>query len=523
MADAIIVEQPRVSTSMVANQKANQWVNNTEFYSMIPTAYKTFYLSWVKTWLEWYDGFVPTIHGGQYGLLSTHLGTTIVNKCAKLILGGDVMFANKRIPTEKIIVEGKEIGSAMDFISNKWAIESDFRVKLKQAIRFAFGGGFSCVKINKTDGNLWLDALRADRFYISQTGRGEIRRFSCVLSFYEQIMQGNTSKRYCLVEERSYEEVSLTEEIPVVEYKIFDSTMPIQYFSSKKDNSIPWEQLPKEVRRAFKSEYGNLRLNEKQALNGFTNLGVFLFKGSDDVTNVPQINLGESLLSHIMTYLYEYDFCNTAMNTDMYLARGRVLLPKQMQSAEAQGASPSGFDDFIYTNYQSIDPTGQKPEAVQFAIRSAEWKIARDTILESIATSIGISTSTMASFLQDGSARTAREVSAEESATIEFIEDNRRRFEKPINDLLAQVLRISGYIDDVEIRWSRAGMSNQSVMVDVLSKAVQSGLISQKKAHNQFNYDDDEAQNNEDYELVQTEQAQNKQSIFGTEYGGDMI
>ena len=521
--DAIELEQPRISTAMVANQKANQWVQNQDFYKMIPTAYKSFYELWVRNWLYWYDGYVPYVHGGQYGLLSTHLGTTIVNKCAGLILGGDVMFANARIPSQTKEVNGKNVGSALDFISNEWSLVSDFRTRLKQAIRFAFGGGFSVLKLNKSgDGELWLDAMRADRFYLDKTGRGKVRRFMGVLSFYDQIApDGKPIRRYCLVEERSYEEVSLTEEVPVVQYKIFATDSPIQYFSNSQDNCVRWEQLPKDVRRAFQREYGTMRLNEKKALNGFTDLGIYLFKGSDDVTNVPQANLGESLLTHILTYLFEYDFCNTCFNTDMYLARGRVLLPKPMQSSQARGASPSGFDDFIYTKYQSIDPTGAKPEAVQFALRSTEWKQARDNILESIATSIGISTSTMASFLQDGSARTAREVSAEESATIAFVEDNRRRFEKPINDLIKQVLRIKGFVDDVEIRWSKAGMSNQSVLVEVLSKAVQSGLISQKKAHALFNYDDDEAQNNEDYELVQNEQSANRQAIFGTEWEGD--
>lgn len=518
--DAVELSQPRISTAMVANQKANQWVQNQDFYKMIPTAYRSFYELWVRTWLYWYDGYVPYVHGGQYGLLSTHLGTSIVNKCAGLVLGGDVLFANSRIPLVMKNVNGKEVGSALDFISNEWSKQCDLRTKLKQAMRFAFGGGFSCIKLNRAEnGDLWLDALRADRFYLDKTGRGDIRRFIGVLSFYDQTApDGKPLRRFCLCEERTYERVSLTEEIPCVCYKIFASDSPIQYFSNDSDNSVKWEEIPKDVRRAFKNDYGTMVLNQKQALNGFSDLGIYLFKGTDDVTNVPQANLGESLLTHVLTYLYEYDFCNTAMNTDMYLARGRVLLPKQMQSSEARGASPSGFDDFIYTKYQSIDPTGAKPEPVQFALRSAEWKQARDAILESIATTIGLSTSTMASFLQDGSARTAREVSAEESATIAFIEDNRRRFEKPINDLIRQVLRINGFVDDVEIRWSRAGMSNQSVMVDVLSKAVQAGLISQKKAHDQFNYDDDEAQNNEDYERVKEEQSNNRQSIFGTDF-----
>ena len=48
-------------------------------------------------------------------------------------------------------------------------------------------------------------------------------------------------------------------------------------------------------------------------------------------------------------------------------------------------------------------------------------------------------------------------------------------------------------------------MTNTTVLVDTLSRAVQSGLISEKKAHHAFNYDDDEEQNEEDYKLVEEE------------------
>ena len=65
------------------------------------------------------------------------------------------------------------------------------------------------------------------------------------------------------------------------------------------------------------------------------------------------------------------------------------------------------------------------------------------------------------------------------------------------------VLRFYGYIDDVELRWSRAGMTNVTVLVDTLSKAVQSGLISEEAAHAAYNYDNDEEQNAEDYAKVQ--------------------
>ncbi len=254
------------------------------------------------------------------------------------------------------------------------------------------------------------------------------------------------------------------------------------------------------------------------AMNGCYTLECYLLKGSDDISDVPQIGLGESLLANVMTYLYEYDFYNTCFNTDMYLARGRILVPAALQSPTAKsGTQNSGLDSFLLTKVEAMTTDEQKPDAIQFELRSAEWREARNILLESIATGIGISVSTLASYLADGGNRTAREVSAEESATTLFIENARRRFEKPLNDLIADVLRFYGYTDDVEVRWSRAGMTNTTVLVDTLSKAVENGLISRRKAHDAFNFDDDEEQNAEDYKLVLQEE---KDRVERENYGG---
>lgn len=196
------------------------------------------------------------------------------------------------------------------------------------------------------------------------------------------------------------------------------------------------------------------------------------------------------------------------------------MVPKPMQSPQAMaGAQNAGLDDFLYTKYEALNNADNKPEAIQFALRSTEWREARNILIESMATGIGMSVSTLASYISDGSNRTAREVSAEESATTLFVENMRRRFETPINAMLRDVLRFYGFVDDVEIRWTRAGMTNQTVLVDTLARAVQSGLISEKKAHHAFNFDDDEEQNEEDYNLVKEEKAArdaaNSASIWG--------
>ena len=528
----INLEQPRVAASAVANQKLFQWVNNQDFYALVPSVYHPFYNNWVRTWLYWYDGYVPWIHGGAQGILSTGIGTMIVNRISDSVFGGNLMFSNSRKPKIRVRKEdGKDVGAALDFITNNWTKSTDFRTRIKRAIRYAFAGGFSLLKLNKTGGELWLDSLRADRFFVDLDGRGELRKVVSIASVYERATpnkSGNTL-RYVLCEERRYEKIGfLGQEIPVVEYKMYETTAPINYFSVK-DNCIAWLDLPKEVREAFSKEYDG-KINEPQAMNGFTDLGCYLVRGSEDVSNVPQIGLGESLLAGIMTYLYEYDFYNTCFNTDMYLARGRVLVPKGMQGpraiAQANGVMQQygtgqneGLDSFLYTKVDSTNPDAQKPEAIQFELRATEWKEARNLLLESIATSIGISVSTLASYLNDGSNRTAREVSAEESATTLFVENARRRFETPINNLLKTVLRFYGYIDDVEVRWSRAGMTNVTVLVDTLTKAVQGGLISQEAAHSAYNYDNDEEQNAEDFAKV----LEDRQAQQNTLFGGDMM
>ena len=514
-----------ISAAMAMNQKQWQQVNNETFYSMLPAPYIMFYQNWVKQWLYWYDGYVPYVHGGSSGLLSTAIGTTIVNRCNDQVFGGNIMFANARKPRFLKESEGKKYGAALDFISNDWMKRVNGKTVIKKCGKDALGGGFSLLKLNKRNGELWLDELRADRFYIDKVGDA-IRKCVCVLSFYENTTNSNDD-RYVLVEERRFESVGiLGEEFPVVEYKIYSTSTPIQFFSGLQNNYMKWEQLPKSVRKAFKDQYGaNVRLNEPKALNGFTTLGVYLMLASDGVSAIPQVNLGESLLANITTYLYEYDFYNTCFNTDMYLARGRILIPKPMQSPNAMkgvgnpmalygNIQPHGLDDFVYTKYEGLNNEGNKPESIQFALRSAEWREARDILIQSIATGIGMSVSTLASYISDGSNRTAREVSAEESATTLFVENMRRRFEVPINQMLEDVLRFYGFIDDVEIRWTRAGLTNQTVLVDTLSRAKQAGLISGKKAHHAFNFDDDEEQNDEDYALVLEERKQEEQTPF---------
>ena len=85
----ISFQVPRQSAMVAENQKRWQWVNNNDFYTMLPTPYYSFYNNWVRLWLYWYDGYVPWVHGGASGLLSTSIGTIIVNRAADSVYGGN--------------------------------------------------------------------------------------------------------------------------------------------------------------------------------------------------------------------------------------------------------------------------------------------------------------------------------------------------------------------------------------------------------------------------------------------------
>jgi hypothetical protein len=146
--------------------------------------------------------------------------------------------------------------------------------------------------------------------------------------------------------------------------------------------------------------------------------------------------------------------------------------------------------------------------------------------MQNIAINTRMNISTIASFLQDSTAqKTAREISTEESETALFVDDKREILERSFNEILNIVLRYYGYVDDVVIRWSQAGLSNVYTRTDMIATAVQNGFCSQFKAVQMFDQDGDEYQVQEEYERClkdkedkeKYETIWNEQDYFGSD------
>jgi hypothetical protein len=153
----------------------------------------------------------------------------------------------------------------------------------------------------------------------------------------------------------------------------------------------------------------------------------------------------------------------------MYVGRSRVLMPKAMQNPNNQRENNwnDGLDSFTFTKVPYVNPDDQKPLPLQFDLRSDDWNKIRNILLESVATGIGINPSTLASFLDDNSARTARQISTEEGATALYVENKRELLRTPINQMLQTVLEFYGKVSNIVVKFSKAGTTNLRNLVEI--------------------------------------------------------
>lgn len=495
------------------------FIGRSSFYAMIAPEYFDFMNRWVRNWLYWYDGYVPYFHSSEQGILSTRIATTICDKAAKKVTGGRIMYKNA----------GKDgcstkLCPALAFISGEWANNCNFGEVVKKAVKYAAAAGTAILKLNKDEKGLWAEALRFDSFLPVIGARGEIRELKCFLKpFINLGIEKNGTQpvtTFYAVEHRYFGNYkSATGEIktnvPLCEYAVhkFNGTVTGGNYLSQSTNCerIRVQDLPKEVRHALGASYAGILFDKPIILPFSDSLGCEIIKWTDGIGNIPELPFGESMLSNTIALLMTWDYYFSAFTTDMYVGRGRVLVPSTMKSAK--NGYNNGLDDFIYTKLEYLSPDEQKPFPIQFDLRSASWKEIRDMLLENLAVQTGLNVSTIASFLTDNTARTAREISTEENDTAAFVDEKRSLIEKPINRILELVTRFYGYKEKVVVRWSGAGLTNRHSLTELINLAVQGGFLSKYKAVQLFNFDDDDEQVQEEYERIKNEE-NNEESEF---------
>lgn len=492
------------------------FIGRSSFYGMIAPEYYDFMLRWVRNWLYWYDGYVPYFHNQEQGILSTRIASALVDRAVKKVIGGRVMFKNAGKET---CDDKDKLNLSLRFISGKWAKETNFSEVVHKAETYAAAAGTSLIKLNKDEKGLWAEAVRFDSFLPAIGARGDVTEVKTFLRPFVNLgvkgKDGQTMSAYYVVEHRYFGDYTdaagrVSPHVPLVEYIIHKTRGIVtggDYLRQSDDGRILFRELPGEMRRSIGKAYSGIFFDKPMRLP-FADLGCEIVKWTRGVGNIPELPFGESLLSNLISILMSWDYYFSAFNTDMYLGRGRVLVSELFNSDPKKGNYNAGLDSFIFQRIRSISPEEQKPLPIQFDLRSTSWKEIRDMLIENIAVQTGMNVSTIASFLSDNTARTAREISTEENETALFVDDKRELLETPVNRILKRVLLHHGYEDDVVIRWSGAGLTNRYSLTELISQAKQGGFLSQYKAVQMFNYDDDDEQVQEEYERIREEETE---------------
>lgn len=434
------------------------FINNAQFYPLVPSPYIDFYQRFIRQWFYWYDGYVPYFHIQDNGMMSTRLATTLVKKVASQINGGRLLLETN----------GDEAGKDdLDF-AEKWVEEDDFSTKVDSAVEFAGAGGTSLIKLNSDGKKLWTQPMRLDNFFVDTDFAGNVVDFTgFIQSFTKTIRENEQNYLFYLLERRYYG----ADGKPKVKYIVKRSKQNIttaRDYNISEIQDIDWESIPKKVKEAFKKQFGGLTIGVESTLP-FDDLGCYLIKFTPHISNLPQLPFGESLFATIIAHLMSYDYYFSAINTNMYLGRSRVLLPKHMQNPNNRKETNynDGLDSFAYTRIPYSSPDKESPIPLQFDLRANDWNTIRNHLLEAIATHTGLNASTLAGYLGDNTARTAREISSEEGATALFVENKRELIKTPLNALLNTVLKYYKKKQGVIFKFSKSGTTNFRNLVEI--------------------------------------------------------
>ena len=435
------------------------FINNALFYPLVPAPYIDFYQRFVRQWFYWYDGYVPYLHVQDNGIFSTRLATTLVKKVAAQINGG------------KLLLESNGESTAQENLkfAEKWMEKNDISNKIDSLVEFAAAGGTALLKLNYDGKDLWMQPMRLDNYFIDADWKGKVIDFTgFIQSFTQTIRKDQQNYVFYLLERRYFGDDGK----PYVKYIMKRSTQNIttaRDYNMSEVQEIPYESLPKKVKTALKEQFNGLALDVEQPLPFEDCLGVFIYKFTPHISNLPQLPYGDSLFSTIISYLMSYDYYFSAFNTNMYVGRSRVLMPKAMQNPNNQREHNwnDGLDSFTFTKVPYTNPDDQKPLPLQFDLRSQDWNKVRNIILESISTAIGLNPSTIASYLDDNTARTARQISTEEGATSLFVENKRELLRTPINNMLEEVMKFYSKDPNVVVKFSKAGTTNLRNLVEI--------------------------------------------------------
>ena len=141
-------------------------------------------------------------------------------------------------------------------------------------------------------------------------------------------------------------------------------------------------------------------------------------------------------------------------------------------------------------------------------MRSEQLAKARENVEKMICSSLGISVNSIFSDITNGGVSvTATQISSEDSNTVLFVNNKRVIFLPELNRMMKTILKFYGYVDTVNVQFTKAGSSNQSVVTQNVNTQIGNGTISRYEAIKSQNPNWTEAQVEEEMRQIDEERA----------------
>ena len=541
------------------------YANSSLFCAVVAGYYRDYAYRYIRPACQWLDGYVPSLHWGGSGVISTRIASSLINGLARTIIGEKLLY--------KILGDNNDPKAmeTLKFIS-KWGDKMEIKRAIKNAIAFSLGIGTSLLKANRRDnGDVWWEGVRFDNCFYLANASNEVKEATFLLRSYTDTRDEKNVTQFFLAEHRFWKyykpEIKVDEngishvihrkgdKEAMVEYKVYRAnaqSLNNLMAGSQGRSSVGWTEIPLEVRKLIKEDYALLKIDQPQKL-GFPNLAVeALLNDYGDIAIPTGSNFGRGLIIPAIDDLIMYELAESYAIRDMYNGKGTVYVPKNLSISGLGAAVPLDFNNmatkpiepsndpdaikfdgtnigggnknpaaFVPTFNNPLEGVGNKYETVpgvnpedqsivvnQFNLRAQEWQLIQENCLKRIAVKWGMSPKILSSFLAQGAVQmTATQIDSEDDISVAFITQVRATFKPAINRLLETTLNYYGHTHDVDIEFASPSIVNKDRILDRTLKKLEAGLIDIEEAIREINPDLDEESIQAKVKAAQQQQA----------------
>lgn len=451
------------------------YVVTNPFYLFAPSYYYNYYSTYLRPCLRYYDGNVNVKVGKNTITNSLSLQSIARGITGKLFANG-IDFIGPNGARNKII----------DWAENT----ADFEKVVKEAWTYAQAGGSSIIKINRTeDMKYYITAHRIDNFFVDVDNRNNVTRCRTYIDVIQNTASDNT--HYMLCEERYFDD----EGKPRIVYNIYEGSGSLQTEGmdkptevEKSDNFVvnkkpsKWESIPKKIRDVIKKNYPEIIFGDAPAYLTFhDSLGVYKIDFTEGNPRIPNFCFGQPIADTLQIEAVQLDQLKVFEKKEVKMARARANVPSQYMNPDDPEQKETLDEDYYVKLEMSED--GQIVP-MQFALRADQIRMQKENIYRDMAFKLNLSTSTIASFMSEGSSsKTATEIISEKTTTDTTFKSWKRSIERVLNQLIRKICLLidcpTGEYVKCSIKYENQESHIDNVKVNTV--ALQSGFMSPRR------------------------------------------